>query len=242
MRWIALVLSAWLMLLAPAAPALAATEEAVLAGGCFWCLEHDLEGLPGVLEVESGYSGGKLAKPTYRQVSAGGTGHQEVVRVRFDSSKLRYDALLRAYWRNVDPFDGGGQFCDRGESYKPVIFTTNANQAVEARNSLLAAARELGRPTSALKVNIRPLARFWPAEDYHQNYARRNGLQYKYYRWSCGRDRRLDQVWGKRARSGERRLARGEAAAASKETGASKDGGGSKDPPPTATVANQEKT
>jgi|688.fasta_scaffold00142_39 peptide-methionine (S)-S-oxide reductase len=242
MRWIALVLSAWLMLLAPAAPALAATEEAVLAGGCFWCLEHDLEGLPGVLEVESGYSGGKLAKPTYRQVSAGGTGHQEVVRVRFDSSKLRYDALLRAYWRNVDPFDGGGQFCDRGESYKPVIFTTNANQAVEARNSLLAAARELGRPTSALKVNIRPLARFWPAEDYHQNYARRNGLQYKYYRWSCGRDRRLDQVWGKRARSGERWLARGEAAAASKETGASKDGVGSKDPPPTATVANQEKT
>jgi peptide-methionine (S)-S-oxide reductase len=242
MRWIALVLSAWLMLLAPAAPALAATEEAVLAGGCFWCLEHDLEGLPGVLEVESGYSGGKLAKPTYRQVSAGGTGHQEVVRVRFDSSKLRYDALLRAYWRNVDPFDGGGQFCDRGESYKPVIFTTNANQAVEARNSLLAAARELGRPTSALKVNIRPLARFWPAEDYHQNYARRNGLQYKYYRWSCGRDRRLDQVWGKRARSGERWLARGEAAAASKETGASRDGGGSKDPPPTATVANQEKT
>ena len=242
MRWIALVLSAWLMLLAPAAPALAATEEAVLAGGCFWCLEHDLEGLPGVLEVESGYSGRKLAKPTYRQVSAGGTGHQEVVRVRFDSSKLRYDALLRAYWRNVDPFDGGGQFCDRGESYKPVIFTTNANQAVEARNSLLAAARELGRPTSALKVNIRPLARFWPAEDYHQNYARRNGLQYKYYRWSCGRDRRLDQVWGKRARSGERWLARGEAAAASKETGASKDGVGSKDPPPTATVANQEKT
>ena len=241
MRLIALLLSALLVLM-PAAPAWAATEEAVLAGGCFWCLEHDLEGLPGVLDVESGYSGGKLAKPTYRQVSAGGTGHQEVVRVRFDSSKLRYDALLRAYWRNVDPFDGGGQFCDRGESYKPVIFTTNANQAVEARNSLLAAARELGRPTSALKVNIRPLARFWPAEDYHQNYARRNGLQYKYYRWSCGRDRRLDQVWGKRARSGERWLARGEAAAASKETGASKDGVGSKDPPPTATVANQEKT
>ena len=175
MRWIALVLSAWLMLLAPAAPALAATEEAVLAGGCFWCLEHDLEGLPGVLDVESGYSGGKLAKPTYRQVSAGGTGHQEVVRVRFDTSQLRYDALLRAYWRNVDPFDGGGQFCDRGESYKPVIFTTNANQAVEARNSLVAAARELGRPTSALKGSIRPLARFWPAEDYHQQYLQKGG-------------------------------------------------------------------
>ncbi|MEB3258258.1 MAG: peptide-methionine (S)-S-oxide reductase MsrA [Cyanobacteriota bacterium] len=217
MRWIALVLSAWLMLLASVAPALAATEEAVLAGGCFWCLEHDLESLPGVLDVESGYSGGKLAKPTYRQVSGGGTGHQEVVRVRFDTSKVRYDALLRAYWRNVDPFDGGGQFCDRGESYKPVIFTTNASQAVEARNSLVAAARELGRPTSALKVAIRPLARFWPAEDYHQNYARRNGLQYKYYRWSCGRDRRLDQVWGKRARSGERWAGRSQAEALSRE-------------------------
>jgi peptide-methionine (S)-S-oxide reductase len=242
MRWIALVLSAWLLVLAPAAPALAATEEAVLAGGCFWCLEHDLEGLPGVLEVESGYSGGKLAKPTYRQVSAGGTGHQEVVRVRFDASKLRYEALLRSYWRNVDPFDGGGQFCDRGESYKPVIFTTNANQAVEARNSLVAAARELGRPTSTLKVSIRPLARFWPAEDYHQNYARRNGLQYKYYRWSCGRDRRLDQVWGKRARSGERWLARGQAEAASKEPGAGKDSGGTKDPQLATAAQNLEKT
>lgn len=213
MRWMALLLSALLLVLGPVAPALAATEEAVLAGGCFWCLEHDLEGLPGVLDVESGYSGGKLAKPTYRQVSSGGTGHQEVVRVRFDTTKLRYDALLRSYWRNVDPFDGGGQFCDRGESYKPVIFTTNASQAVEARNSLVAAARELGRPTSALKVAIRPLSRFWPAEEYHQNYARRNGLKYKYYRWSCGRDRRLDQVWGKRARSGVRWLARGEAGA-----------------------------
>jgi peptide-methionine (S)-S-oxide reductase len=242
MRWIALVLSAWLMLLASVAPALAATEEAVLAGGCFWCLEHDLEGLPGVLDVESGYSGGKLAKPTYRQVSGGGTGHQEVVRVRFDTSKVRYDALLRAYWRNVDPFDGGGQFCDRGESYKPVIFTTNASQAVEARNSLVAAARELGRPTSALKVAIRPLARFWPAEDYHQNYARRNGLQYKYYRWSCGRDRRLDQVWGKRARSGERWAGRGQAEASSKDPRISRDEGSSREPAVATTGGNLEKT
>ena len=242
MRWIALVLSAWLMLLASAAPALAATEEAVLAGGCFWCLEHDLEGLPGVLDVESGYSGGKLARPTYRQVSGGGTGHQEVVRVRFDTSKVRYDALLRAYWRNVDPFDGGGQFCDRGESYKPVIFTTNASQAVEARNSLVAAARELGRPTSALKVAIRPLARFWPAEDYHQNYARRNGLKYKYYRWSCGRDRRLDQVWGKRARSGERWAARGQAEASGKDPGIGREEETSRELALAAAGENLEKT
>ena len=119
--------------------------------------------------------------------------------------------MLFRSWRNIDPFDGGGQFCDRGDSYRPVIFTTNATQAVEARNSLVSAARELGRPTSALKVSIRPLSRFWPAEAYHQNYARRNGLKYRYYRWSCGRDRRLDQVWGPRARSGARWLARGEA-------------------------------
>jgi peptide-methionine (S)-S-oxide reductase len=192
------------LLLGYGAPASAAIEEAVLAGGCFWCLEHDLEGLPGVLEVESGYSGGKRANPTYAQVSAGGTGHQESVRVRFDSTRLRYEVLLRAYWRNIDPFDGGGQFCDRGDSYRPVIFTTNATQAVEARNSLVAAARELGRPTAAIKVAVRTLSRFWPAESYHQNYARRNGVRYRYYRWACRRDQRLDRVWGERARRSDR--------------------------------------
>ena len=192
------------LLLTPWAPALAATEEAVLAGGCFWCLEHDLEELPGVLDVESGYSGGKKPNPTYQEVSAGGTGYQESVRVRFDNTKLRYEALLRAYWRNIDPFDGGGQFCDRGDSYRPVIFTTSATQAVEARNSLVAAARELGKPASSLKVGVRALTHFWPAETYHQNYARRNGLRYRYYRWACRRDQRLDAVWGGQARRGER--------------------------------------
>jgi peptide-methionine (S)-S-oxide reductase len=123
MRRLALLLCLLLLLLAPAPAALAATEEAVLAGGCFWCLEHDLEELPGVLEVISGYSGGSLERPSYRQVSAGGTGHQESVRVRFDSDKIGYATLLRAYWRNIDPFDGGGQFCDKGDSYRPVIFT-----------------------------------------------------------------------------------------------------------------------
>ena len=195
-----------LLLLTPLAPALAATEEAVLAGGCFWCLEHDLEDLPGVLDVESGYSGGKKANPTYREVSAGGTGYQESVRVRFDNTKLRYEALLRAYWRNIDPFDGGGQFCDRGDSYRPVIFTTSATQAVEARNSLVAAARELAKPTSSIKVMVRTLSRFWPAEIYHQNYAKRNGLRYRYYRWACRRDQRLDAVWGPQARRGARWL------------------------------------
>ena len=178
----------------------AATQEAVFAGGCFWCLEHDLETQPGVLEAVSGYSGGSLAQPTYKQVSAGGTGHQESVLVRFDDRRISYATLLRAFWRNVDPFDRGGQFCDRGDSYRPVIFTKGAEQANLAQASLKAAAAELGRPVSALKVEIKPLQRFWPAEGYHQNYADRNAVKYNYYRWSCGRDRRLDAVWGKRAR------------------------------------------
>ena len=207
------------LLLTPWAPALAATEEAVLAGGCFWCLEHDLEELPGVLDVESGYSGGKKPNPTYQEVSGGGTGYQESVRVRFDNTKLRYEALLRAYWRNIDPFDGGGQFCDRGDSYRPVIFTTSATQAVEARNSLVAAARELGKPAASLKVGVRALTHVWPAENYHQNYARRNGLRYRYYRWACRRDQRLDAVWGSQARRGERWRNAGQARVPAPATG-----------------------
>lgn len=197
-----LTLALLLGLLAPAHPAQATpAREAVLAGGCFWCLEHDLEGLPGVLDVQSGYSGGSLANPSYRQVSAGGTGHQESVRVRFDPDRISYPTLLRAYWRNVDALDGEGQFCDRGSSYRPVIFTRGEGQEQQARNSLQAAARELGRPPAALRVQIKPLQRFWPAEGYHQNYAELNALKYRYYRWACGRDRRLDQLWGQRARS-----------------------------------------
>ena len=184
-----------------AAPAFA--EEAVLAGGCFWCLEHDLEHLPGVEEVVSGYSGGSVRNPTYHQVSAGGTGHQEAVRVRFDPARISYATLLRSYWRNVDPLDGGGQFCDRGSSYRPVIFPRGETQLREARASLQAAARELGQPAGAIRVLIRPLQTFWPAEGYHQNYAELNPLQYRYYRWACGRDRRLDAVWGSRARRGQ---------------------------------------
>jgi peptide-methionine (S)-S-oxide reductase len=195
------VLLALVLLLWPLAPVQAAVEEAVLAGGCFWCLEHDLEKLPGVVSVESGYSGGSLRNPTYRQVSGGGTGHQEVVEVRFDTARISYPTLLRAYWRNVDALDGGGQFCDRGSSYRPVIFTRGDAQKQQAEASLKAAARELGKPVSAIRVQIKPLSRFWPAEGYHQDYAERNSVKYNYYRWACGRDRRLDQLWGSKARS-----------------------------------------
>ncbi|MFN6133617.1 MAG: peptide-methionine (S)-S-oxide reductase MsrA [Synechococcaceae cyanobacterium] len=200
-RVLALGLALWLLLIG-AAPAKAAVQQAVLAGGCFWCLEHDLETVPGVTSVVSGYSGGQLENPSYRQVSAGGTGHQESVLVRFDDSRLSYAALLRAYWRNIDPFDGAGQFCDRGDSYRAVIFSDGPSQANEARRSLQAAARELGRPAAELNVTIQPLRRFWTAEEYHQNYADRNPVRYSYYRWSCGRDRRLGAVWGETARKG----------------------------------------
>ena len=196
-----LLLLLLLLLAFVAAPAEAAIEEAVFAGGCFWCLEHDLEGLPGVVEAVSGYSGGSKPNPTYRQVTAGGTGHLESVLVRFESSRISYATLLRAYWRNVDALDGGGQFCDRGVSYRPAIFSKGTRQQEQAQASLQEAARELKQNPSLIRVQIRPLQRFWPAEGYHQNYAEQNKLKYNYYRWSCGRDQRLNQVWGARARS-----------------------------------------
>ena len=175
------------------------TQQAVFAGGCFWCLEHDLEVLPGVISAESGYSGGSTANPTYQQVSSGRTGHAESVLVRFDPDRISYATLLRAFWRNVDPFDGEGQFCDRGSSYRPVIFTGSADQLEQASESARLAAQELAT-AEPLAVTIEPLKRFWPAEDYHQDYAERQALPYNFYRWRCGRDARLDAVWGEQAR------------------------------------------
>ena len=174
-------------------------QQAVFAGGCFWCLEHDLEVLPGVISAESGYSGGTTANPTYQQVSGGRTGHAESVLVRFDPDRISYATLLRAFWRNVDPLDGEGQFCDRGSSYRPVIFTGSADQLEQASESERLARQELGT-SGALAVAIEPLKRFWPAEDYHQDYAERQALTYNFYRWRCGRDARLDAVWGEQAR------------------------------------------
>ncbi len=197
------VLLSALLVLAGSQSVAAAEQTAVFAGGCFWCLEHDLEHLPGVIDAISGYSGGHVDQPTYRQVSGEDTGHQEAVQVRFDPAVISYSTLLRSYWRNVDPFDGGGQFCDRGDSYRPVIFTADAAQAQAAESSAVAAAQDLGRSRSAIKVELRGAAPFWPAEDYHQNYAELNDLKYSFYRFSCGRDRRLDAVWGSQARTGE---------------------------------------
>ncbi len=176
-------------------------NEAIFAGGCFWCLEHDFEDLTGVVDVKSGYTGGFIDDPSYQKVSAGSTGHKESIRVTFDPKKITYSDLLRSYWRNIDPFDREGQFCDKGDSYKPVIFTVNSSQALEAQQSLVNAADELLVPKRKIKVEIRDASTFWPAENYHQDYARNNNIKYNFYRYSCGRDRRLEEVWRLNARS-----------------------------------------
>ena len=172
-------------------------EEVILAGGCFWCLEHDLESLNGVNSVVSGYSGGDLKSPTYKNHD----GHQEVVLVSFDSQVVNLSEILRLYFRNIDPLDGGGQFCDRGDSYRPVIFFDNSNEEKEVNEALISASKELGVPLENIFVDLKPKGQFWIAEDYHQNFANRNALKYKLYRYSCGRDQKLDKLWGDNARS-----------------------------------------
>ena len=172
--------------------AIAQSQEAIFAGGCFWCLEHDLQKLDGVISAESGYSGGAIINPTYENHN----GHQEVVKVSFNSDIISYKDLLDSYWINIDPFDGDGQFCDRGNSYKPIIFTSNEEQKDEAKKSKANIALELNIPTDQLKVEILNAKTFWIAEKYHQDYAVKNPLKYNFYRSSCGRDNRLKKVWG----------------------------------------------
>ena len=172
--------------------AYADSEEAIFAGGCFWCLEHDIEKINGVLSVESGYSGGDISNPTY----ASHNGHQEVVKVVFDSDIISYGDLLKNYWINIDPFDNNGQFCDRGNSYKPIIFTSNQEQELEAKQSKKNISLSLGVALDKLKVEILDSKTFWIAEEYHQDFAFKNPLKYNFYRTSCGRDKRLKKVWG----------------------------------------------
>ena len=172
-------------------------EEVILAGGCFWCLEHDLESLDGINSVKSGYSGGDLQNPTYENHA----GHQEVVLVDYDSKSVNLPEILRLYLRNVDPLDGEGQFCDRGDSYRPVIIFNDSKEENEAKSALLNASRELGVPLDKISVELKSKNKFWLAEKYHQNFADRNELKYKFYRFSCGRDQKLENLWGDKARS-----------------------------------------
>ena len=171
-------------------------NEIVLAGGCFWCMEHDLESLEGIDNVKSGYSGGDILNPTYENHE----GHQEVVLVNYDSNIIELETILRAYFRNIDPLDGEGQFCDRGDSYRPVIFYEDLDEADESKNALISASRELGVSVDKIKVALKSRNKFWVAEEYHQDFAKNNELKYKFYRYACGRDKRLDQVWGEKAK------------------------------------------
>ena len=185
--------------LAPGAGHSQETKSAIFAGGCFWCVESDFDKIDGVTETVSGYIGGTLENPGYREVSAGGTGHYEAVKITYDPAKVTYDALLTAFWHSVDPTDAGGQFCDRGESYLTAIFATDEAQLRTADVAKSEIARDLGADiaTAVLKAPT-----FYPAEDYHQNYYEKNPIRYKYYRYSCGRNARVKELWGDRAYTG----------------------------------------
>lgn len=174
----------------PVKPPLAA---AIFAGGCFWCIEADFEKLAGVVEAESGYTGGKLANPTYEQVSRGGTGHAEVVRVIYEPGKISYQQLLDYFWRHIDPTVKDRQFCDAGSQYRSAIFYQNGTEQTAAEASKAALERS-GRFTR-IHTEIAAAGPFYLAEDYHQDYYKKNPIRYKYYRNGCGRDARVNEIW-----------------------------------------------
>jgi peptide-methionine (S)-S-oxide reductase len=168
-------------------------ESAILAGGCFWCMEPPYDETEGVLATISGYSGGDELDPTYEQVSAGTTGHIEVVKIEYDPSKVGYEKLLDIFWRNIDPLDASGQFCDKGPQYRSAIFYGNEEEKKLAEESKKKIEEKLGKP---VVTEILPEKAFYDAEDYHQNYYQENPIRYKLYRYGCGRDARLEEVWG----------------------------------------------
>lgn len=173
------------------------TATAVLGGGCFWCLQHDLENLPGVVKTTAGYAGGDRPNPTYETYhdlnATYKVPHIEVVEIVYDPATLTYAELLHTFLRKVDPTDGGGQFCDRGPSYRPAIFVANGDEKATAQAALKEARAVLHKP---IQVDILPTAPFWAAEGYHQHYADKNPARYSFYRWNCGRDQRVKTVWG----------------------------------------------
>ena len=170
------------------------TATAVFAGGCFWCTESDFDHIQGVIQTLSGYSGGHVRRPSYEQVSAGGTGHIESVRIVYDPRRVSYATLVDRFFRTIDPTDGGGQFCDRGEQYRSAIFVANAEERRIAEAAKARAERQTGRPIATL---ILPRGTFWPAEEYHQDYYRKNPVRYRFYRWNCGRDAQIERVWSR---------------------------------------------
>lgn len=186
----------------------AATEKAIVAGGCFWCVEADFEKVPGVRNVVSGFTGGTVANPTYKQVTAGGTGHYEAVEITFDNARISYDQVIRLFLRSVDPLDAGGQFCDRGDSYRTAIFVSNSAQKAAAEAAVAEASAALGQRVVTPVLAAGP---FYDADDYHQDYYKSSDIiltragpkqkknAYTFYRDGCGRDARIKAVWGKEA-------------------------------------------
>ena len=170
-------------------------ETAVFAGGCFWSMEHDMEPIPGVVSVVVGYSGGRLANPSYEDVSTETTGHLESVKVTYDPQKISYAQLVQRYWHVIDPTDDGGAFCDRGASYHSAIFVASPEQRriVEASEAALEHGPLQGK---RIATEVRPAMPFWPAETYHQHYPQKNPMAYAEYRFGCGKDRRLHEIWG----------------------------------------------
>lgn len=187
----------FVLILALISPSIShATETATFAGGCFWCMEPPFDKLDGVISTTSGYIGGHVKDPSYQQVSSGGTGHTEAVQIKYEADKVSYEQLLSVYWKNIDPTSADGQFCDRGSQYRPEIFYHDDKQKVTAQLSLQRL--RLNKPfEQPVIVNITEASQFYPAEAYHQDYYLTNPLRYKFYRYSCGRDQRLEELWGK---------------------------------------------
>jgi peptide methionine sulfoxide reductase msrA/msrB len=173
-----------------------AYAKATFAGGCFWCMESPFDKLPGVISVVVGYTGGQKENPTYEDVSAGVTGHAEAVEITYDPKVISYDKLLEVFWRQIDPTTPNRQFCDVGSQYRPAVFYHDDSQKVAAERSKEALAKS-GRFERPIATELSPAAKFYPGEDYHQHYYKKNPVRYQYYRFSCGRDQFLDKVWGK---------------------------------------------
>ncbi len=180
---------------ADAAAATDRTEIALFGGGCFWCMEPPYDKLAGVISTISGYSGGHTKNPSYKAVSSGRTGHAEVVQITFDPAIISYEKLLTVFWRNIDPTRDDGQFCDNGNQYRPGIYYLNEAQLSAAKKSReeIIASKSFAEP---IKVEIEKAKEFFPAEEYHQDYYMKNPVRYKYYRYSCGRDKKLKELWG----------------------------------------------
>lgn len=184
-----------LFIIAGNSSAWATEKKATFAGGCFWCMEPPYDKLEGVISTTAGYTGGHTKNPTYEEVSAGKTGHAEAVRIIYDPAKISYAQLLDVFWHNIDPLTPNQQFCDQGAQYRAAVFYHNQKQQRLAKTSKAALAQS-GRFSQPIVVEIESATEFYPAEEYHQNYYQKNPIRYKFYRFTCGRDQRLDALWG----------------------------------------------